>query len=61
MKDDRYFMELNALDKIDDVLEIFKEYSPCVFLKTDEGYDWMEEDHCVYGAEAALRPGTVRK
>ena len=35
MKDDRYFMELNALDKIDEVLEIFKEYSPCVFLKTD--------------------------
>ena len=59
MKDDRYFMELNALDKIDDVLEIFKEYSPCVFLKTDEGYDWMEEDHskCIvfanpYGGES---------
>lgn len=59
MKDERYYMEINPFDKIDEILEIFKHLSPQVFVKTNEGYDWLEEDDskCIvftnpYGGEA---------
>ena len=42
--DERYYIQIEVLDKIDELLEIFKEYSPKIFSNSDEGYDWIEED-----------------
>ena len=44
MQDERYFMEINPFDKIDEIMEAFKDFSPKIFTKTDDGYDWLEED-----------------
>ncbi len=56
--DERYYMEIDPFDKINEILESFKSYAPKVFSKTDKGFDWMEEDHskCIafknpYGGE----------
>ena len=38
------YIEINPIDKIDEMTSIFKDYSPKVFSKNDEGYDWIEED-----------------
>ena len=37
-------VEINPLDKIDEILEIFKQHNPNVFSCDDEGYDWLECD-----------------
>lgn len=42
--DDRYYIEIQVLDKVEEILDVFKEYSPKVYSKTDSGYDWLEED-----------------
>ena len=42
--DERYYIEIQVLDKVEEILDIFKEYSPKVYSKTDSGYDWLEED-----------------
>ena len=38
------YIEINPIDKIDEMMSIFKDYSPKVFSKNDKGYDWIEED-----------------
>ena len=40
----RYYIEIVALDKITEIVDTFKEYNPHIFSKTDEGYEWLEED-----------------
>ena len=42
--DNRYYIEIIALDKVAEILDTFKEYNPHIFSKTDEGYEWLEED-----------------
>ena len=59
MKDERRFIEINPFNKIDEILDIFKQHNPRVFMNTDKGYDWIEEDDskCIvfenpYGGES---------
>ena len=42
-------MELNPIDKVHELIEIFGEYHPVIRRKWDNGYEWMEEetDICV--------------
>ena len=42
--DNRYYIEIIALDKVTEIVDIFKEYNPHIFSKTDKGYEWLEED-----------------
>ena len=42
--DDKYYQEINPLEKEEELLSYFKEYGPKSFGKTDDGYDWIEED-----------------
>lgn len=41
---DKYYVEIDPVEKIDEILELFKEFCPKIYSKTDEGYDWIEED-----------------
>lgn len=43
--DERYYIEIQVLDKVEEMLELFKEYAPKVYSKKDNGYDWLEEDY----------------
>jgi hypothetical protein len=45
-----HLIEINPLDKIDEILEIFKQHNPKVFSCNDEGYDWLECDssRCIF-------------
>ena len=36
--------EINVLEKIEEITELFKDYNSKVFSQTDEGYDWLEEE-----------------
>lgn len=38
------YVEINPLDKIEEILEIFTQYTPKVFSCDDENYDWLECD-----------------
>ncbi len=41
-------IEINPIDKCDELSERFKEYNPQMFLNTDDGYDWMGDgDKCI--------------
>ena len=42
--DDKYYIEFDPHDKFDDIFTTLKEYNPKVYSKTDDGYDWIEED-----------------
>ncbi len=37
-------MEFNPIDKIPELTEFLKAYNPMIRSKTDEGYDWLEEN-----------------
>lgn len=37
-------MEFNPIDKIDDLIARFREYSPIIRSKTDKGFDWLDEN-----------------
>ena len=41
---DKRYIEINPIDKIDEMMSMFKDFSPKLFSKNDEGYDWIEED-----------------
>lgn len=41
---DKRNIEINPIDKIDEIMSIFKDFSPKLFSKNDEGYDWIKED-----------------
>lgn len=41
-------MEINPIDKVDDLIDRLIEYQPIIHSKADSGYDWLEEeDVCV--------------
>ncbi len=42
--DERYYVEIEVLEKIEEILDIFKDYNLRIFSKTDAEYDWLEED-----------------
>ena len=41
---EKYKVEINPIDKEEELLEIFREYKPTSYSITDEGYDWLEND-----------------
>lgn len=42
--DNSYYLEINPIEKETELLEIFKEYKPESYSKSDNGYDWLEDD-----------------
>lgn len=42
--DNKHHQEINVLDKENEILSLFKDYSPKSFCKEDEGFDWLEEE-----------------
>ncbi len=38
------YTELDPIEKISEIRELFKEYESCVYSRDDEGYDWLEYD-----------------
>ena len=55
----QYNLEINVLEKIEEIAELFKEHNPKVFSQADKGYDWLEEadSKCIvmenpYGGES---------
>ena len=41
---DKCYIEINPIDKIGEMMSMFKDFSPKLFSKNYEGYDWIEED-----------------
>ena len=37
-------MEFNPIDKVSELMEMFKEYNPIIHKNSDEGYDWLDEN-----------------
>ena len=37
-------MEFNPIDKVPELTEMLKEYNPIIHSKSDEKYDWLDED-----------------
>ena len=37
-------MEINPIDKATALLATLKEYSPTIKIKSDKGYEWLEEE-----------------
>ena len=37
-------MEFNPIDKIPELTKMLQAYNPIIHSKSDEGYDWLEED-----------------
>lgn len=37
-------MEFNPIDKVSDLMELFKAYRPILHPDTEEGYDWLDEN-----------------
>ena len=40
----KYYIEIDPINKEKEILDIFKDYNARSFSKTDNGYDWLEED-----------------
>ena len=43
--DEKYYQPIVTLEKIEELLTAFREYSPKLYSKYDEGFDWIEEDN----------------
>ena len=42
--ENKYHQPISFLEKIDELLELFKDFNPSLYNKTDPGYEWLEED-----------------
>ena len=48
-------MEFNPIDKVNDLLDVCKEFNPIIRKRTNEGYDWLKDtDVCI----EILNPGS---
>jgi hypothetical protein len=51
-------MELNPIDKVNDLLDVCKEFNPIIRKRTNEGYDWLKDtDVCI----EILNPGSSER
>jgi hypothetical protein len=47
--------EFNPIDKVNDLLDVCKEFNPIIRKRTNEGYDWLKDtDVCI----EILNPGS---
>ena len=37
-------ISINPLEKIDEIISLFKDYNPKIFSNLDKGYEWIMED-----------------
>ena len=39
-------MEFKPIEKMSELMEMFKEYNPIIHQNFDDGYDWLDENSC---------------